>query len=96
MVESREIMVRTAMARNHRARHTLAFALLLLVLVAGLRPRATGDGGEYLALAFELGRFSGPPLAESDIEPLRERLSRIDGMREWDVVSSTHVSRFGT
>jgi hypothetical protein len=44
MVESREIMVRIPRPRNLERVDTLAFALVLLALVAGSSPRATGDG----------------------------------------------------
>ena len=82
--------------RNLERRHTLAFALFIVGLVATSWPRATGDGGEYLAMALEISEPGSPALGTDDIDRLREKLSAVDGIRQWDVVTSTHVSRFGT
>ena len=82
--------------RNIERVQTLAFALFLLALVAGSSPRATGDGGEYLAMALDIGASGSPSLTAADVDRIRERLSSVDGLSQWDVVSSAHVSRYGT
>ena len=49
-------------SRNFERVHMLTFALFRLVLVAGSSPRATGDGGECLAMAFDLAVPANRPV----------------------------------
>ena len=66
-------------ARNLERRHTLAFALSLVALVATSWLRATGDGGEYLAMALEIGAPGSPALSTGDIDRDHDSSSRAIG-----------------
>lgn len=76
--------------------HTFLFAVFLVALIATSPPRAIGDGGEYLAMALDMGAGSGPWLTNDDAARLRPALATVDGVRDWDPASVAHQSRDGT
>ena len=82
--------------RSQIGGHAVWFRILLLVLIVTSVPRATGDGGEYLAMALDVGGFSGPWLSPEDAARVRPALSAVDGVRDWDPASFAHASRDGT
>lgn len=76
---------------------TLSFVIFLVALVAGSRPRAVGDGGEYLAMALNLAEVGRPWANDADLVRLRGQTAPIDQLESWDIVSSMKTSsRFGT
>jgi hypothetical protein len=76
--------------------HTLAFALFLLALVAGSwPPRWVGDGGEYLAMAMNLGDTRHPWFTDDDIARVHDEIEAAN-LPVWDIASSTYTAADGT
>jgi hypothetical protein len=74
----------------------LCFVAYLVALVAGSSLRAVGDGGEYLTMALNLADKGKPWLSEADIARVRYEIADIEGVQDWDIVSSMKPSRYGT
>jgi hypothetical protein len=62
-----------------------AFAAFVLSLAGDSGPRRVGDGSEYMAMARQLGRLSGPTIGPEDIEYFSQQpWGDIDGHRAGD------------
>jgi len=55
----------------------VAFALLLLVLIATSRPQRVGDAREYLAMAMNLAQLRSPALSPADIVRIERRFEQL-------------------
>src|SRR4249919_3592990 len=63
---------------------------MALCLVAGSRPRAVGDGGEYIAMTLNLASWHRPALATSDLPWIQEAVAGADAsLDNWDIRDST-------
>ncbi len=73
-----------------RPRALVIAAAMALCLVAGSRPRAVGDGGEYIAMALNLASWHRPAVATADLFWIQEAVAGIDASLDgWDIRDST-------
>jgi hypothetical protein len=79
-----------------RTRTILAALAVAVALVAGSPPRLVGDGGEYLAMAYNFAAGDGPALAAGSISTLQAKVAAFDHtLSEWRIEDATIRGQHG-